>query len=414
MEKTNKYQCTMKLFDDSLNLNRIEPLTATVFAKTAEEIPHVSKVGSIIRLHRVHTVKYKKSYMINCDVVVKSAWVLFDPSESMDPIDESGKGHSFTPEERKILVDARKFAKSYFTKHELKGITFKQAEKKVEDFDVICYVMDVKKNHAGTKATLCDTDKIVKLDVNDKNRVNLVAGEVVRIRSANYTDKNFNNIGLNEYSNVLSLAKDFKSATELMQDINSDNTDDRVKSKLALIPHLTEPIIGSKIGTAHKQLEKALLRDLFGASGEKEGQKYFKVHVNVKEVRPKNAKEWIWVYNKKTKKQMTLDEAFQGKKSGKLSAGLKYFYKMQLYVQDKNSKDTSMYILMASTLDDKSPNFINLSLGHEYPKEKALNELKRIYKVITNEYVSLNVVVEVQEIARKQPVFFIVDTELTI
>jgi hypothetical protein len=414
MEKTNKYQCTMKLFDDSLNLERTDPLTATVFAKTAEEIPHVTKVGSIVRLHRVQTVKYRRSYIINCDITVKSTWVLFDPSEGMNPIDESGKGHTFTAEERKILTELRKLAKNYFAKHELKGLTFKQAEKKFEDFDVICYVMDVKTNPTSARATLCDADKVVKLDVKDNKRVSLVAGEVVRIRSANYTDKNFTNIELNEYSNVLTLAKDFKSAKELMREINSDRTDNKVKSKLARTPHLTEPIIGSKIGTVHRKANKALLSDLFGARGDKGTQKYFKAHIKVKEVRPKNPKEWIWVYNKKTKKQMTLDEAFQGKKTGKLSTGMEYFYKLQLYVQDKDSKDTSMYILMVSTLGSKSPNFINLNLGHEYPTEKGLNELKRIYKSITNEYVSLNVVVEVQEVARKQPVFFIIDTALTI
>lgn len=403
MSKTNKYQCTMKLFDDSINLDVAEPLTATVFARTASEIPHVSKLGSIIRLHRVQTVKYKKSILINCDVTVKSAWVLFDPSEGASPIGESGKGHSFTAEERKLLATARKFAKNYFTTHELKGITFKQAERKPKDFDVVCYVMSVKKGSAF-KATVCDAEKVIKLDIG-KRRMNLVEGEVIRIRSANYTDRKCDKIELNEYSNVLRVAGEYKSAKQLTKQI------DKVKPK-ATIQKLSTPIVGSRINTAHKQLKKVLLSDIFGASGDKLLHKCFKVHVNVREVSPRNPEEWIWAYDRKSKKQVPLNEAFRGKKQ--LPSTWVLFYKMQLYVQDKDCTNASMHPVTVSTLGGKCPDFLGRRLGREYPGKRELDELRGVYKVMTNKLVSLDLAVEVREVVRKQPIFSVVDTVLTI
>lgn len=396
----------MKLFDPTMNLEKTDPLTATIFAKTADEIPHVTKVGSIIRLHRVQTVRFNRLPLINCDVTIKSAWVLFDPTKDSGPIEESGKEHSSTPEEKTILAKYRKFAKNYFANNKLKASTFKEGEKKYKDFDVVCFVMDVKKKGNSSKVTLCDAEKTVKLDVPNRKKLVMAPGEVIRIRSANYTNKEYNTIELNEYSNVLRLSENYKSAKELIKEIDHEDADN--------ISELEEPVVGSKISAGYKQTRKALLSELFDKSGEKSGQKYFKVLVNVKEVRPKSPKEWIWVYDKKTKKQMTLDEAFKGKKNGKLPSDMKYFYKIQLYVHDKDSKDSSMYILMVSTLGDKCPDFISHDLGHEYPSRKDFAELKRIYKAITNPLVSLNMVVEVQEVARKQPVFFVIDTVLTI
>lgn len=219
MDKTNKYQCTMKLFDSSLNPEKSNPMTATFFAKTIAEIPKVTKVGSIIRLHRAQTKAYKKTFQINCDVGIKSAWVLFDPLVGTTPLEESGKEHTFTAEEKTILAELRKVSKAFFTKNELKAVTFKEAEKKPKDFDVLCYVKDVKKKGVTTKVTLCDTNKTVKLDVPSNTKFAITPEEVIRIRSANYTDKKCDTIELNEYSNILRISEDYKSAKELMKRI---------------------------------------------------------------------------------------------------------------------------------------------------------------------------------------------------
>jgi len=217
MEKTNKYQCTMKLFDSTLNPEKVEPITATIFAKAKADVPHVTKVGSIIRLHRILTKKFKKTFQINCDVGIKSAWLLFDPSSGTTPIGESGKGHTFSPEEKTMLADLRKYAKNYFAKNALNAITLKEGEKKSKDFDSICYVEEVKKKGSVIKATLCDVGKTVHLDVPTNTKLPIVPDEVVRVRGVDYADKKYETLKLNEYSNVLKVPEDFKSAKDLLK-----------------------------------------------------------------------------------------------------------------------------------------------------------------------------------------------------
>lgn len=406
----------MKLIDQSLNLDKQEPLTATIFSRSSSEIPHVTKIGSIIRMHRAQTRKYNKQFYINCDVNYRSAWVLFDPIEGVTPISESGKEHTFTSNDKNTLAEIRKFAKNYFTKNPIDYLTLKQAEKSPKDFDSLCLIVDVKKKGNSTKVTLCDAEKSVKLNIPESQKLSVITGEVVRIRSANYTDtKKFDTLELNEYSNILMLNSDYKSAKELMSSIHSGKTSEKVKSKLAVHTlNLNSPMTASKITDAHKQTKITSLDDLFAGEGGKSGQKYFKVQVNVTNISPKNPKEWIWTYDKKTKKQITLDEAFKGKKSGKLPANLEYFYKLQMYVQDKNSKDGNLFVLSVSTLDSECQDFINHDLGRDYPSEKSLIALKKIYKTLLNQFVSLNAMVKVQDVAGKQAIFSVVDTVLTI
>jgi len=412
MDKTSKYQCTMKLLDSTVT----EPVTAIIFAKTADKIPQVSKVGSIIRLHRTITKEFKNKCQINCDVNVKGAWILFDPSDGVTPVRESGTKHTLTSDDRAILSEIRKFSKSYFAKNDLRFMTLKDAaEKKPRDFDTLCMVMEVKKKGVNEMVKLCDAQKVVKLEIPVNREITVTPGEVIRIRSANYTDDTkFDSIELSEYSNVLRVPAEYKSAKELMSAIEGSKASETVKAKLAIhTPHLNAPMVGSKIIDSHKQTKTANLKELYEGTDIKSGQKYFKVHVGVSEVTPKSPKDWIQVYDKKNKKSMTLDEAFKSKKSGKLPAGLDYYLRMNLYAQDKTAKDARMYILFVSTLEEKCPDFIKLDLGREYPTDKAIMELKRIYKTLTNPFVTLDLMLEIVDTG-KQKVFHVVDTALTI
>ena len=428
MEKTSKYQCTLKLIDTTINPGEKKGtnyITATVFAKTEAEIPQATKVGSIIRMHRAQTKKFKTRIQVNCDVNIKGAWILFDPADGVTPINESGSNYTFNPEDKNILKDLRKFGKEFFANHDLSGITLEEAlEKKPKDFDTLCLILDIKKKGAVDHVKLCDAGKVVKLDIPKKRCLTVAPGEVVRIRSANYVDEKTDILELNEYSNILRIPAEYKAAKELMKAVNAGKASDKVKSKLVLhTPHLNAPMTGSKITESHKQTKAVALKDLFAGSIAKSGQKFFKIHVGVTEVGPKNPKDWICVTDKKSKKQyfyyrshrrFTLDEVFKGKK-GKLPAGMEFYYKMQLFVQDKSVKnDTSMYIVFLCTLEGRGADFIKLDLGHEYPTEKTLGELKRIYKTLTNPFVTLDMMVESVEVASKQPVFFAVDTTLTI
>ena len=90
-----------------------------------------------------------------------------------------------------------------------------------------------------------------------------------------------------------------------------------------------------------------------------------------------------------------------------------FYYKLQLFVKDKSVKnDNNLYILFLCTVEGKGKEFINVDLKHE-PTEEDLKKLKRVYKKLTKPGQELDLNVEAVK-ADKQPVFFVVNTELTI
>jgi hypothetical protein len=89
--------------------------------------------------------------------------------------------------------------------------------------------------------------------------------------------------------------------------------------------------------------------------------------------------------------------------------------KMQFFVKDKSAtKDNSMYTLFLCSVEGKGKEFIKLDLGNEAPSEEVYKELKRVYKFLTRPGLELDLLVEPAEGTGKQPVIFIVDTELNI
>ena len=309
MKSTGKYLCTMKLVDDTMypgeGKKAPEFISVTIFAKTAADIPKPAKIGTIIRLHRAQSKKHKNAIQLNCDVNIKGAWVIFDPLDGVSPVDHSARAFTFNETDKKMLKNLRTFTKDYFGKHELSAVTLKQAaSKKPTDFDVLCLVLAIKKESKVEHVTLCDADKVVKLDIPTARKLNLANHEVVRIRSANYADKKeFKALSLNEYSNVLIVPKEFLSAKALIEKIEKHG-DKEVKSKVSAAgPVVDAPIVASKVLNNHKQSKVTHLKDLFGLKDVKKDQKYHRIHVNVMEIGPKDPKDWICIVDKKTKKQ---------------------------------------------------------------------------------------------------------------
>jgi hypothetical protein len=415
MEKPAKYLCTIKLIDESIHPGhgkKSEPefLSVTVFAKTAAGLPQVAKVGSILRIHRGQVKKFKDQFQLNCDVNIKGSWVLFDPIDGMTAIGKNSSRYTFVEEDKKIIGNLRKFIKTFFAKNELEGITFKEAEKKKpKDFDVVCYVLDVKQKGKVEHAKVCDATGAFKLELSENRKGIIAAQEVIRIRSAEIAQ---GKLKLSEYSSILRIPKEFQSAKEMLKGMKEGKLPKDVKEGMDIYAPSTESL--TKLVKAPKGKEAAHLKALFGKEQLKEGEK-FKVHVSVVDVGPKNPHDWICVYDKKSKKQMKLDEVFGKKAKGKLPEGMAFYYKLQLFVKDKSVKsDGNLYTLFLCTVEGKGKEFINVDLGKEQPGEEELKKLKKVYKMLTKPSQEIELCVEAVEVAGKQPVFFIVDTELLI
>jgi hypothetical protein len=307
MEKTAKYLCTLKLIDETVcgnskDKSAPEYLTATMFARTADELPPITKVGTILRIHRAQTKKHKDIMQLNCDVNIKASWIIFDPVDGQSPIAKKGKQFTFTPLDKIRLKSIRKFLKEHFDKTELEGITLKEAEKKKpKDFDSLCYVLDVKTKAKAERIKLCDGTKIVKMDLPITRKGVVVPLEVVRVRGVDFDPKKkFKYLTLSEYSSVLRVPGDFASAKALLKEINGPKLPEDIKSELALYTPLKGD--ATKLLGSHKGAKLMKLKEL--CSGKSLGSaKYFKVNVNVVEVGPKDPLDWICVVEKKTGKQ---------------------------------------------------------------------------------------------------------------
>jgi hypothetical protein len=191
-----------------------------------------------------------------------------------------------------------KFSKAHFAKFELTSMTLKEAEKKQpKDFDALCLVLDVKTKGKSERVLLCDATKVVKLDLPENRKGCVSAQEIIRIRSADFAKDGF--LKLSEYSNILRIPKEFQSAKELLKELKKDKLPADVKEQLSL--YGSENEVATKV--KDDKLKKVTpLKKLFGDDLPK-GEKKFKVHVSVVEVGPKDPKDWICIFDKKTGEQ---------------------------------------------------------------------------------------------------------------
>lgn len=313
MEKISKYLCTMKLIDPSVNPGLEKKaeksvLNVTFFDKDAKDLPHPQKVGTIIRIHRGQTKKFGNIHQLNCDIGIKGAWALFDPVEGTQPQHYSGKTITYVNADKTRLKEIREFGKKFFRDHELTGISLADASaSKKQDFDFVGLVLETKKKDGMEHMKICDGDKTVKLDIDVGKNSYVKTQDIVRVRSANWgADKKGDKLTLNEYSNILRVPKEFKSAKALMATINAPKSEEAKGKIQKYTTQIGKTTLGSKILNTHKTTKYVALKDLFSGAAAKGANKFYKLKVNVIEMGPKDPHEWLCIVDTKTKKQYIL------------------------------------------------------------------------------------------------------------
>ena len=412
-----KYICVAKLIDKTVNLEeKTEFVSVSFFANSKDDLPQPTKVGSIIRIHRGYTRQYKKKIQLNCDIEIKSSWLLFDPTEGVIPIAQTGRSFTWIEKDNVRLKEIRQFAKDFFAKNALTTISLKEAmDKQPKDFDPICMVLDVKKKDDKMRFLLIDDGKFVKLTVDNGRFPNIGPQDVVMLRAAYYVDedKEFKTLKFELYSNMLRIPKEYLSAKNLHAALKGKKVPAEIKSLLEVYtPVVDKESVITKVTS--KVSKTTALKDLLSEAA-KGKQKLFKISANVIEVGPKDPKEWLWVADTKTKELQKPEDVFGKGKSGTLPAGKEYVFKMQLYVKDKSViSDSNMYIIFLCTVDGKGSDFIDIGIKKEKPTEAHFKALKKIYQAMTRPWNTLELCVEAVEVAGGQSVFFIVDTQLKI
>jgi hypothetical protein len=87
-----------------------------LYAKRFEDLPIISRLGDIIRVHRSTLRIYNGHRQFNANIYYNSSWALFHTETSdISPIEHSSKHFSFEKSEISLLQNLRKWAQQYFS-----------------------------------------------------------------------------------------------------------------------------------------------------------------------------------------------------------------------------------------------------------------------------------------------------------
>lgn len=337
---SNKYITTLKIVDPSLHSKGGKPTDndwaqVVIYADKFEDLPIVSKVGDIIRLHRANLRIHDGHRQFNVSTQWISSWAIFSGDDnSATPSSYNGKRATFEKHETALLAALRKWVSSHFGSHD--GVTsdlytsLSGAKKAGKDFDVVAKILSIHDLDEYTnELKLADStgDNWYTLALKLKFP-NVQAGQVVRIRSATYDETSTHKqvLALSHYSNILSFVSSSKLARTLGSKVNDDWKQDQVELAKAVPSHA---IILSEVDKKHAGLKHTTINDLFHQEGSLTGNT-FRTHFSVVKVEGPTA-ELVQSYNKTTKKATSA----KGTKGGDL------IWRVSLLVKDASTAGNS-------------------------------------------------------------------------
>ena len=404
LDAVHKYLCTAKLIDNTINprdstSGKPAFLSVTFFANNKGEIPQASRIGSIIRIHRGDTKKFEKSFQLNCDAGIKAAWALFDPAETMIPVAHTGRTYTFVDDDKKRLKDIRKFGEKFLEGFDVTDASSIGAKK--GEVDMFALVLN-RKNKDATydRLSVFDGEDFYKLNIYKDKYTHIAPQDIIRVRGLSKKGGEF---VVNEYTNIMKLDKDNGAAKALEKKIKKAKEEKEISDKLAF--HTPTPKTVGEVSDKKALKTPIALKKLFGLDASELKEKHYRANVNVLEIGPKDPKSWLVPLDAKSRKQYSLPE------------DVTHYYKVQLFGKDATApEDPNIYTLYLCTIDGKGKEFLPTppaAKGKKVEKEPS-KELKRIYKVLTQPWTTLNVALEGVAVAGGSPVFFIVDTKLNL
>lgn len=397
MQSIEKYMCTMKLIDDTVNaaktlMGKPAFLSVSFFSRSKFEIPQISRIGTIIRIHRGDTKSFKGAFQLNCDSGIKAAWALFDPQTGYVPLAHAKQSYTFTECDKQRLAAIRSFGQRFFTAEDLTESA--EVTSSVDEVDMVVMVLKRKeRDSVHDRMTVFDGERFFKIRVPKLRYTHIGVKDVVRIRGL--TENHASELLVNDYTNIMKVDKEYNVAMELVKKVKEGKRVKDIKEKLeVLIPIEKESRVLSKV--MNEKLEVVSLKRIRGQDLNMiEGRK-FRIKANVLEIGPKNPSNWIIPITEELRKRYDLEDSMQ------------MYYKLQLFAKDfSNAEDRDVYPLYLCTIDGKGKDFLPV------PCKANSFGLKRLCKLLTRPWFHLDVIVEAV-ISGENVLLFIVDTKLNI
>jgi Telomeric single stranded DNA binding POT1/CDC13 len=414
--KTNqdRYICSLKIVDPSLYVktqkgtgDASDFATLVLYAKRFEDLPIISKLGDIIRVHRATLRLYNGQRQFNANIFYNSSWTMFsaDGNDSV-ALSHSGKHYSFEKSESAVLANTRKWASAHFNQYN--GISndmfvaLNKAAAQKTDFDVVAKVSQVfELDEYTNELRLRDASSgnkswnVLALKLKFPN---VHSGDVVRIRSVTYDETSTQKqvLLLSHYSNIMAFPANCKLAKEVRAKVADEKVD---KASLTGVnaTFLTE------VDKKHAGLPVHSLQDLFHnveTDKDLQSKDTFRTQFYVTKIESADVKEWTKSFDKKTKKA----SSFKGTKGGANA-----IYQVQLLVKDVSTQfNNNTYRVLLYTHDGLGANFFNTPADNLYTNAGAAKKLQEYSGLLTKFNSWVDAVVE-----RKNGFYFIKDTKIT-
>jgi hypothetical protein len=254
-----------------------------LYASRFEDLPIVTRVGDIIRVHRAALRIYDSHKQFNVNCQFNGSWALFQTDKNNnEPASYNGRNASFEKSEVAILSALRSWANKYFAAND--GVTkdmyvsLKQAKAQKSDFDVVARITMCRDFDEYTnELRLTDLSGDSWFTLATKLKFSGVRdGQVVRIRSVTHDSSSTKQVlAQSHFSNIMS----FLPNSKLAQAITKGTKDIKQKSGEGCANMVTQ------VGSKFSGMATTSLRDLFhsNASG-----KTFRVCLQVLAVQPGN------------------------------------------------------------------------------------------------------------------------------
>jgi hypothetical protein len=379
--------------------------TLVLYAKKFEDLPIVSKIGDVIRVHRATLRLYNHQRQFNASIYFNSSWALFDAdSNSTTPSKHSGAHSSFEKHEAAILQNTRKWANQYvagynvITNDMFTPLNKVQSEK--GDFDVVAKILHIHDLDEYTnELKLKDASGQVWNTLALKLKFpHLKVNEVVRIRSATVDETSTHKkvLLLQHYSNILTFPHGSKLGKELRSKVSDEKVDKAaIKQKVQY-----NAVVLSEVDKKWQNLEHTSIHDLFHDETDAKDQTY-RTTFSVVKVEPSNVTEWTKSYDKKTKKASS--------NSAKGGAGGSQIYQVQFLVKDAHTQlNNNTYRILLYTHDGLGANFFGGLAAADLTKNAAAKKKLEEYEEVLTKFNSwVEAVVE-----KRNGFYFIKDTKL--
>lgn len=120
-QASDKYICSLKIVDPTLHAKGGKAsdddfATVVIYGKKFEQLPILTRVGDIIRLHRSSLRMYNGRRQFNVSTHWQGSWAIFSADDSSyAPTSYSGQRATFEKHEVALLTSLRKWVGSHFS-----------------------------------------------------------------------------------------------------------------------------------------------------------------------------------------------------------------------------------------------------------------------------------------------------------